>query len=255
MVQPIDRQVPDRAAIRLVLGDDRLTDGNSGRPQRNLRLDEKELADARDLVHSPSGESSESARVSERVTAQKVEALMSSDSVDARPDDLIGSAEVPDAGTFAVCCLTVSRGHCVTLWHGDGLVQTDESPQCKLRLSPDQPAVIGRFEGHQVFYLDPSYRPTRLVPGTGQDIMQSEGHGRDRCVSRAHFMLRAIGRGILLVNGVPRPGGGFRAPLNGTFMKVPERRRMIDGEEYPIDSGATAVIVLPNGTEVQIRAE
>ena len=73
-------------------------------------------------------------------------------------------------------------------------------------------------------------------------------------VSRGHFMLRAAGRGVLLVNGVPQRGGGLRAPLNGTRLVVPEQRPMSVGEEYLIESGATAVVVLPNGTEVEINA-
>jgi hypothetical protein len=66
---------------------------------------------------------------------------------------------------------------------------------------------------------------------------------------------RAAGRGVLLVNGVPRPGGGLRAPLNGTRLVVSEQRPMSAGEEYLIESGATAVVVLSNGSEVHIGAE
>jgi hypothetical protein len=173
--------------------------------------------------------------------------------VEAPSGDSITSPTVPDAGPISHCRLAVTCGSSVTLWHGLD-VEADTSPQCKLQLSPDRPAIIGRSEGHEIKYLDPSYRATRLVPGTGQNIMRSEGEGCDRYVSRGHFMLRAAGRGVLLVNGVPRPGGGLRAPLNGTRLVVPERRPMSAGEEFLIESGATAVVVLPNGSEVEISA-
>jgi hypothetical protein len=179
---------------------------------------------------------------------------MSSESNGGQPDGLVGRPEEPQVAVFAVCSLKITGDTCVTLWHGVDC-EAGTTPECKLRLSPDRPAIIGRAEGHQVHYLDPAFRPTRLVPGSGQNIMQAEGHGSNMYVSRGHFMLRTAGRGVMLVNGVPRPGGGLRAPRNGTRMVVPERRHMTDGEEYLIDSGATAVIILPNGAEVQIRAE
>ena len=179
---------------------------------------------------------------------------MSSESIGGQPEGLIAGAEDPHAPRSAVCRLKVSGDTCVTLWHGVDC-EAGTTPECKLQLSPERPAIIGRAEGHQVHYLDPAFRPTRLVPGTGQNIMQSAGHGSDLYVSRGHFMLRAACHGVLLVNGVPRPGGGLRAPRNGTRMVVPERRDMTAGEEYRIDSGAMAVIVLPNGAEVQISAE
>ena len=169
-------------------------------------------------------------------------------------DDLISDAELPESEFFANCSVSVHPGSGLTLWHGSEL-DVDTSPQCKLRLSPDRPAIIGRFEGKEVHYLDPSYRATRLVPGTGQNIMRWDGHGIDQCVSRAHFMLRAASRGVLIVNGVPQPGGGLRTPRNGTELILPERRAMNAGEEYLVESGVTAVIGLPNGSRVQISAE
>jgi hypothetical protein len=85
--------------------------------------------------------------------------------------------------------------------------------------------------------------------------MRSGGHGDDIYVSRGHFMLRAASRGIILVNGVPRRGGGLRAPRNGTMMVIPQRRLMGEGEEFLIESGAKAIVVLPNGSRVEINAE
>lgn len=178
---------------------------------------------------------------------------MSSDSAEAPSGDSITSPIVPDAGPISHCRLAVACGSSVTLWHGLDLA-ADTSPEYKLRLSPDRPAIIGRSEGHAIAYLDPSYRATRLVPGTGQNIMRMNGDGSDMYVSRGHFMLRAAGRGVLLVNGVPSPGGGLRSPRNGTRLLVPEQRPMSAGEEYLIESGATAVVVLPNGSEVEISA-
>jgi len=178
---------------------------------------------------------------------------MSSGSVEAQAGDSINRPETPDAGPISHCGIAVASGSGVTLWHGRDL-EAGTCRERKLQLSPDRPAIIGRSEGHEISYLDPSYRATRLVPGTGQNIMRSGGDGSDLYVSRGHFMLRAAGRGVLLVNGVPRPGGGLRAPLNGTRLVVPERRPMGAGEEYLIESGAMAVVVLPNGSEVEISA-
>jgi hypothetical protein len=130
---------------------------------------------------------------------------MPSSPVDAHSGNSNKSPELPDAGPISPCGIAVASGSGVTLWHGLDL-EADTSPQRKLQLSPDRPAIVGRSEGHhEIPYLDPSYRATRLVPGTGQNIMRSGGDGSDLFVSRGHFMLRAAGSGVLLVNGVPRP--------------------------------------------------
>ena len=104
-------------------------------------------------------------------------------------------------------------------------------------------------------YLDPAYRPTRIVPGTGQAVLHSGGYGTDIRVSRAHFMLLGASRGILFVNGVPRRGGGIRPPLNGTRLVAPEGRALSPGEEYLIESGTAMVVRLPNRTELRIDAK
>src|SRR5262249_44196990 len=114
----------------------------------------------------------------------------------------------------------------------------------------DRPAIIGRAEGYEVPYLDPAYRPTTVVPGTGQSVL---GKGeQDIYVSRGHFMLRPAAGGLLLVKGAPRAGGGIRPPLNGTRLLAPVRRAMGPGEEYLIERGMAAVVHLPNGTRVRI---
>jgi hypothetical protein len=85
-------------------------------------------------------------------------------------------------------------------------------------------------------------------------VVRSSSEGKDLYVSRGHFMLRGDARGIVLINGVPKLGGGIRPPLNGTWLLDAGWRLMEPGEEYLIEHGATAVLYLPNGTAVRIRA-
>ena len=68
-------------------------------------------------------------------------------------------------------------------------------------------------------------------------------------------MLRGVVGGILLVNGVPKVGGGIRPPRNGTRLTYPCSRAMFPEEEYIIESGTGVIIVLPNGTNVRIKAD
>jgi hypothetical protein len=123
-----------------------------------------------------------------------------------------------------------------------------------LQLDPDRPVVIGRQEEGIPPYLDPAYQSTRLVPGTGQSVVQSSSQGRDVYVSRAHFMLRGNAHGILLTNGVPRAGGGIRPPRNWTYMRAPQCRVMEPGEEYLIEHGAAVMLQLPNHNVLRICA-
>jgi hypothetical protein len=67
-------------------------------------------------------------------------------------------------------------------------------------------------------------------------------------------MLRANPGGILLVNGVPRRGGGIRPPLNGTWLIAPVRRRLDPGEEYLIERGRAVTLWFPNGAIARISA-
>lgn len=124
-----------------------------------------------------------------------------------------------------------------------------------LNLSPERPAVIGRSNGPRPPYLEPSYCPTRIVPGTDQSVVPSGSEYRNEFVSRAHFMLRANAQGIMLTNGVPRLGGGIRPPMNGTWIEAPERRCMEPGEDYLIEHGAAVAIHLPNCVVVRICAD
>jgi hypothetical protein len=93
-----------------------------------------------------------------------------------------------------------------------------------------------------------------MVPDTGQTVLCSGGEASDIYVSRGHFMLRAASGGIVLVNGVPRPDGGIRPPLNGTWLVHPNRRLLDPGEEYLIESQTSVVIWLPNETVIEIGA-
>ena len=149
--------------------------------------------------------------------------------------------------------LSVLSGSPVTTWSSLPLTASSQT-EYDLRLSPDSPVIVGRSNGSPPEYLDPAYRPTRIVPGTGQAVLHSGGHGTDHCVSRAHFMLQGLSRGILFVNGVPRRGGGIRPPLNGTRLVAPSGRDLSPGENYLIESGTAMVVRLPNGTELRIAA-
>ena len=149
--------------------------------------------------------------------------------------------------------ISVLSGTALTTWSSLALTAHSQT-EYALRLMPDSPVVVGRYHSRVPDYLDPVYQPTRIVPGTGQAVLHSEGYGRDVYVSRAHFMLRGVSRGILFVNGVPRPGGGIRPPLNGTRLVAPEGRGLSPGEEYLIESGTAMVVQLPNGTEIRIDA-
>lgn len=152
------------------------------------------------------------------------------------------------------CHLDILSGPGITLWMA-GHLGEESRKNLQLKIAPDRPVIIGRAEGSGIPYLDPAYHSTTLIPGTGDTILRSDGQGRDLTVSRAHFMLRAISRGILIVNGVPQVGGGIRPPRNGTRMIVPGNRRLDPAEEIIVESREVVVLQLPNGTTVRIAAE
>ncbi len=87
--------------------------------------------------------------------------------------------------------------------------------------------------------------------------LPEEGTSPVRQIRLAPDQPAVVGRseGNLLVIGVPRTDGGIRPPRNRTRLHYPEPRPLNPGEEYLIESGATAVIVLPNDSEEQISAE
>jgi hypothetical protein len=124
-----------------------------------------------------------------------------------------------------------------------------------LQLQPEQTVVIGRQEGGEIEYLDPRYQPTQLVPNSRRPVVTSFHGPRDRAVSRGHFMLKGARVGILLVNGVPRRGGGIRPPLNWTMLLAPTHRLLLNAEEYLIERGESIRIELPNGAVLVLQAE
>ena len=84
--------------------------------------------------------------------------------------------------------ISVLSGSPLTTWSSLPLTARSQT-EYDLRLLPDSPVIVGRSNGWSPEYLDPAYRPTRIVPGTGQAVLHSGGYGTDICVSRAHFML------------------------------------------------------------------
>jgi hypothetical protein len=168
----------------------------------------------------------------------------------------VGSVETPRRGRISVLSgsgLTVSES-CEAGNATKKELDSETKPDVELQLSPDAPVVIGRKNGRGTPYLDPAYSSTSLVPGTSQSVLHSRGSGDDLLVSRAHFMLRHAAGGIVLVNGVPRVGGGIRPPLNGTRLQSPTSRELAESEEFLIERGTSAILRLPNGTEVEVSS-
>ncbi len=160
----------------------------------------------------------------------------------------------PDSVSF--CTIHSDAGLGVTLWSRPESAKASKTGlEVRLELSPQKSVIIGRQNGGHVPYLDPSYVSTPIVPGDGQTILQKDGRDQDVSVSRGHFLMRGDARGILFVNGVPRPGGGLRAPVNGAYLLYPEVRWLHECEEYLIERGAAVSIRLPNGTALTIQAE
>jgi hypothetical protein len=171
-------------------------------------------------------------------------------------DDSSSSAVRPadePTGPYSIGDVSVVSGPAVTLW-ATPPTSRDTAPLSRLRLEARRPAIVGRQEGGTIDYLDPAYRPTQVVPDSGQRVLRPGGGPEDGLVSRGHFMLRAAPCGIVLVNGVPRAGGGIRPPVNGTWLVFPVRRRLAPGEEYLIERGAVVVIRLPNASQLRIGA-
>jgi hypothetical protein len=163
---------------------------------------------------------------------------------------------VGDPGPGSCGTMDITSGDtAVSVWGIGDSVSGECEVKVQLQLSPDCPVVIGRSNNEVPPYLDPSYRPTQLVPGSGTPVVRSSWEGKDTRVSRAHFMLRGNAGGIVLTNGVPWLGGGIRPPMNGTWMLEPCWRAMHPGEEYQIEHGEAVSIHLPNRTVVRICAE
>jgi hypothetical protein len=135
------------------------------------------------------------------------------------------------------------------------IVGISPSGELKLQLSPDRTLVIGRKNGGEIEYLDPRYQSSPFVPNSDRTILSRSMW--DRCVSRGHFMLKGSphGEGLVLVNGVPRRGGGIRPPLFWTKLLAPECRMMAPAEEYLIPPGTSVKIMLPNSAVILINAD
>jgi hypothetical protein len=167
--------------------------------------------------------------------------------------ELPGRHHAGAGGPSSLCIVSPLSGAPVTLWTTSG-ADTEPLTRMTLQIAPDRPVVVGRSEGSEVPYLDSAYRPTTVMPGTGRTVLRHRGRGADLVVSRGHFMLRHAAGGVMLVNGVPRRGGGIRPPMNGTWLLAPARRQLAPEEEYLIESGSGAVLWLPNGSEFRVEA-
>jgi hypothetical protein len=158
-----------------------------------------------------------------------------------------------ESATDSAAVLRVTPGSSLTLWSVSDTARATDV-EFRVKIAPDRPVIVGRAEGHKVPYLDPAYRATRVVPGTGQTVMRNDGRSDDINVSRGHFMLRAHPGGIVFVNGVPHREGGIRPPVNGTWLLAPARRKLEPEEAYLIEHGQAAVFYLPNRAEIRIEA-
>lgn len=156
-------------------------------------------------------------------------------------------------GKVSSADLIVESGPAMSAWSGADTMCDLAAARTTLEINCNQHVVIGRQQGGTVEYLDPRFQPTRFMPNSVQ-ALPLRGDETDRWVSRGHLMLQARSGGILLINGVPRPGGGIRPPVNRTFMLRPDHRYLKPGEEFLIETGKTARIRLPNGTVLSIRA-
>ena len=131
-------------------------------------------------------------------------------------------------------------------------LEETQPEEYQLGLTHGHGIVIGRQEGGRTEYLDPRFCPTQQLPGSGQRIVVDARQGEDTLVSRGHFTLVGCPLGIILVNGVPRRGGGIRPPLNGTLLLKPHQRTMVEGEQFLVKPGESIKIRLPNQLEVLI---
>lgn len=160
-----------------------------------------------------------------------------------------------ETASSASLSVTVVDGAPLSMWSTAPATEGKTKGELSVQLQPDQSVVIGRQEGGRIEYLDPSYQPTQMLPHLSERVVATVDRGSDIGVSRGHFMLRGSAAGILFVNGVPRPGGGIRPPLNGTQMLEPVCRSLGQGEEYLIEKGSAIKICLPNGTTIVLGAE
>jgi hypothetical protein len=162
--------------------------------------------------------------------------------------------EIEDDDARSSLSVSVVEGPAVNLWSMATEMHGDTKTELTLQLQPDNAVVIGRQEGGEIEYLDPRYQPTQMLPNSSRRVVASKHSEKDNYVSRGHITLKGALHGVLLVNGVPRRGGGIRPPRNGTVMLEPDHRSMEEGEEFMIEREAAAKIRLPNGTVILLRA-
>ena len=151
--------------------------------------------------------------------------------------------------------VSILDGPALILWSIANTTEGETEGVVTLFLQRDETVVIGRQEGGRIDYLDARYQPTQLMPKSFQGVVGALHDEADRNVSRGHFMLKGKSRGILLVNGVPRPNGEIRPPVNGTVILEPHPRLMGQGEGFLIERGASLKILLPNGSVILLRAD
>ncbi len=161
----------------------------------------------------------------------------------------------PETDPPSFCTIESTGGLGATLWSLPTAHVSKANHEVQLQLSPESHVIIGRKDGGEIDYLDPRYVPSSIVPGTGKTVLQHGGAAQDRFVSRGHFMLCGHSCGILLVNGVPRRGGGIRPPRNWTQLLAPQHRMLLEAEELVIERGTAVTISLPNGTRLTMRAD
>ena len=161
----------------------------------------------------------------------------------------------PETDPPSLCTIHSDSGLGLTVWSLPTARVPAEGCEVQLRLDPESRVIIGRMDGGEIEYLDPRYVPSSILPGTGKTVLRHGGTAQDLFVSRGHFMLRGHASGILLVNGVPRRGGGIRPPLNWTLLLAPAQRMLLAAEELVIERSSAVTISLPNGTQLTIRAD
>ena len=165
----------------------------------------------------------------------------------------------PSAIVHSSARITVLEGPQLHLWsrihHRLNANKTSDSDE-RFYIDQETPQIIGRPlpDGERPEYLDERYLVTPLVNTLAgpQTILSGKD---DDLISGGHLMLRYHPSGLVVVNAVPRKGGGLRAPTNATWVISPEHRKLMPKEFYLIEHGRTARIWLPNGTALLISVD
>src|SRR5262245_12162551 len=102
----------------------------------------------------------------------------------------------PDQDPITLCGLSMSGGG-LTLWSASDTLHPDTDTNYQLALRPDERVVVGRQQGGDLEYLDPSCRPTQLLPNTFHSVL-TQRPLEDSYVSRGHFTLLGVPHGLVL---------------------------------------------------------